>query len=114
MAIGGDEDRSPSLPQAMQIFAAMICIVESLATKVDRLSEQIEKLDARTHSPRTADTSNRATKEFYSVKQVAEIIGTSDKTVRRLQKRGFFKSSKALRTKQIPRSEIDRYKMETV
>ena len=37
MAIGVDEDKSPSLSQAMQIFAAMLCIVESLATKVDRL-----------------------------------------------------------------------------
>ena len=68
----------------------------------------------QTRAPRALDTSNRSAKEFYTVKQVAEIIGTSDKTVRRLQKRGFFKSSKALRTKQIPRSEIDRYKMETV
>ena len=48
------------------------------------------------------------------MKEVAEAIGTSDKSVRRLQKRGFFKSSSALRTKQIPRSEIERYKTETV
>ena len=48
------------------------------------------------------------------MKEVAEVIGTSDKSVRRLQKRGFFKSSSALRTKQIPRSEIERYKAETV
>ncbi len=31
-------------------------------------------------------------KEFFTVKEVAEVIGTSDKSVRRLHQRGFVKS----------------------
>ncbi len=96
----------------MQTFASMLCIVESLAEKVDRMSGQLEKLCARNQP--APNLNEKREKEFYTVKEVAEVIGTSDKSVRRLQKRGFFKSSSALRTKQIPRSEIERYKSETV
>ena len=100
----GRQDNSPSLAQAMQTFAAMLCLVESLA----------EKLCARIPRQQTLPTVGTREREFYTIKEVAALIGTSDKTVRRLQKRGFFKSSRALRTKQIPRSEIDRYRRETV
>ena len=62
----------------------------------------------------TSPRNREAGKDSFTVKEVAEVIGTSDKSVRRLQKCGFFKSSSALRTKQIPRSEIERYKAETV
>ena len=107
----GDLNKPPSLAQTMQTFASMLCLVESLAEKVDRMSGQLEKLCARSEP---SPSNGRRQKEFYTVKEVAEVIGTSDKSVRRLQKRGFFKSSSALRTKQIPRSEIERYKAETV
>jgi hypothetical protein len=112
----GEQDKSPTLAQAMRTFASMLCVVESLAEKVDRMSGQLETLCAQGAVPRQPipPATGKREKEFYTVKDVAEIIGTSDKTVRRLQKRGFFKSSKALRTKQIPRSEIERYKEETV
>ena len=98
----------------MQTFASMLCIVESLAEKVDKMSAQLEKLCARSKQSQTLLANSQREKEFFTVKEVAEVIGTSDKSVRRLQKRGFFKSSSALRTKQIPRSEIERYKAETV
>jgi len=77
------------------------------------MSAQLEKLCARSKQPQSFLANGKREKEFFSVKEVAEVIGTSDKSVRRLQKRGFFKSSSALRTKQIPRSEIERYKAET-
>ena len=98
----------------MQTFAAMLCIVESLAEKVEKMSGQLEMLCARIRPQQTLPTAGTREREFYTIKEVAALIGTSDKTVRRLQKRGFFKSSAALRTKQIPRSEIDRYRRETV
>jgi hypothetical protein len=110
----GQKDESPNLAQAMQIFAAMLCIVESLAEKVEKMSDRLEMLFARIPAQQTLPTAGAREREFYTIKEVAAIIGTSDKTVRRLQKRGFFKSSAALRTKQIPRSEIDRYRRETV
>ena len=91
----------------------MLCIVESLAAKVEKMSGQLEMLCARIPPRQTPPTAGAREREFYTIKEVAALIGTSDKTVRRLQKRGFFRSSRALRTKQIPRSEIDRYKRET-
>ena len=78
------------------------------------MSEQLEKLCAQNAQSKSRTSNGKREKEFFTVKEVAEVIGTSDKSVRRLQKRGFFKSSSALRTKQIPRSEIERYKSETV
>ena len=110
----GRQDNSPSLAQTMQTFAAMLCLVESLAGKVEKMSEQLEILCARIPQQTTLPTAGTREKEFYTIKEVAALIGTSDKTVRRLQKRGFFKSSSALRTKQIPHCEIDRYKRETL
>ena len=110
----GQQDKSPSLAQAMQTFAAMLSIVESLAEKVKKMSDQLEMLCGRIQPQQTLPTAGTREREFYTIKEVAALIGTSDKTVRRLQKRGFFKSSGALRTKQIPRCEIDRYKRETV
>ena len=78
------------------------------------MSAQLETLCARGKQPQSLLANGKREKEFFTVKEVAEAIGTSDKSVRRLQKRAFFKSSSALRTKQIPRSEIERYKAETV
>jgi Helix-turn-helix domain len=112
--MAAQRDKSASMARAMQTFAAMLCIVESLAEKVEKMSEQLEVLCARIPPQQTLPTAGTYEREFYTVKEVAALIGTSDKTVRRLQKRGFFKSNCALRTKQIPRSEIDRYKRETV
>lgn len=110
----GEQNKPPSLAQTMQMFASMLCVVESLVEKVDNMSEQLEKLCASSKQSQLLLPNGKHQKEFLTVKEVAEIIGISDKSVRRLQKRGFFKSSSALRTKQIPRSEIERYKAETV
>ena len=112
--MAAQRDKSASLAQAMQTFAAMLCIVESHAARVEKMYGQLEMLCSRIRPQQTLPTVGTRDREFYTVKEVAALIGTSDKTVRRLQKRGFFKSSSALRTKQIPRSEIDRYRRETV
>ncbi|MEO8352067.1 MAG: helix-turn-helix domain-containing protein [Chthoniobacteraceae bacterium] len=98
----------------MQTFASMLCLVETLAEKVDRMSEQLEHLCAQNQRSASLQANGKRQREFLTVKEVAEVVGASEKSVRRLQKRGFFKSSSALRTKQIPRSEIERYKAETV
>jgi hypothetical protein len=112
--MNGVDDPS-TLAQAMRTFANMLCEVEELAKKVDRLLEKVDVITSRPVPPAdSAKRSDALEKEFYTVKEVAAIIGTSEKSVRRLQKRGFFRSSKALRIKRIPRSEIDRYKRETV
>jgi DNA-directed RNA polymerase specialized sigma24 family protein len=111
--MAAQRDKSASMARAMQTFAAMLSIVESLAEKMEKMSDQLELLCARIPPQQTLPAAGTREREFYTIKEVAALIGTSDKTVRRLQKRGFFKSSRALRTKQIPPSEIDRYKRET-
>lgn len=108
------DPENPTLAQAMQTFASMLCVVEALNEKVDRVSEKLELLCQQRTNASAAPPAGSKEKEFYTVRETAAIIGTSEKSVRRLQKRGFFKSSNALRTKQIPRSEIERYKKETV
>jgi hypothetical protein len=98
----------------MRTFANMLCMVECLVEKVDQLSGKLDALVERPVQKIPAERAKTPEKEFFTVREVAAIIGASEKSVRRLQKRGFFKSSKALRTKQIPRAEIERYRKETV
>jgi len=45
----------------------------------------------------------------FSVKEAAEILGVSEKTIRRLVARGLLRSSKALRHLLIPKKEIERF-----
>jgi predicted site-specific integrase-resolvase len=45
----------------------------------------------------------------YSMREAAQIIGVSYITMHRLLKRGYIKSSSALRTKVIPHSELERF-----
>ena len=49
----------------------------------------------------------------FTVKQTAELLGVGNETVYRLLKRGLLRSSSALRTKVIPKSEIERFLKET-
>ena len=50
----------------------------------------------------------------YSVRETAEMLGVSEKTIRRLVARGMLRPSKALRHLRIPRSEIERFLKETL
>lgn len=49
----------------------------------------------------------------FTVKQTAELLGVGPETVYRLLKRGLLRSSSALRTKVIPKVEIERFLKET-
>jgi excisionase family DNA binding protein len=49
----------------------------------------------------------------YSVVETAEILGISEKTVRRLISRGLLRASHALRHLLIPRKEIERFLEDT-
>jgi excisionase family DNA binding protein len=49
----------------------------------------------------------------FSIKEVAEILGVSDKTVRRLINRKLLRPSRALRHLLIPKKEIERFLQET-
>ena len=46
------QDNSKSLAQAMQTFAAMLCTVESLAERVEKMSEQLEIAEKLLHTER--------------------------------------------------------------
>jgi DNA-directed RNA polymerase specialized sigma24 family protein len=50
---------------------------------------------------------------FFSVKQTADILNVSEKSVRRLLERGLLKSSNALRVKRIPRASIEAFEKAT-
>lgn len=49
----------------------------------------------------------------FSIRETAEILGVSEKTVRRLIQRKLLRSSLALRHKLIPKKEIERFLDET-
>jgi excisionase family DNA binding protein len=49
----------------------------------------------------------------YSVKEAAEILGVSDKTIRRLVDRGLLKPSRAIRHLLIPASSLQRFLQDT-
>jgi len=53
--------------------------------------------------------SGRMERLFYSVPEVSEMVGISQKTVYRLLKRGLLSSSNALRHKRISRASIDNF-----
>ena len=50
----------------------------------------------------------------FSVRETAEMLGVSEKSVRRLIARGLLRPSKALRHHLIPRTEIERFLYETL
>jgi excisionase family DNA binding protein len=49
----------------------------------------------------------------FSIKETSEILGISEKSVRRLIIRGLLRPSRALRTLLIPRRELERFLDET-
>jgi excisionase family DNA binding protein len=50
-----------------------------------------------------------ATRLAYSVHEAAQMLGVSDKTVRRLIRRKLLRASRALRHLLIPKKEIERF-----
>jgi len=52
---------------------------------------------------------NGSPRLLYTVGEVSEMFGISDKSVRRLLARGLLKSSNALRCKRIPRASVDEF-----
>lgn len=49
----------------------------------------------------------------YSVKEAADLLGVSEKSIRRLIDRGLLKASRALRHLLIPKKEIERFLEQT-
>ena len=49
----------------------------------------------------------------FSVRETAEMLGISEKTVRRLIRRGLLRPSRALRHLLIPKKEIERFLEQT-
>ena len=50
----------------------------------------------------------------YSIREAAEILGVSEKSIRRLIDRGMIRPSRALRHLLIPSKELDRFLDETM
>jgi len=63
--------------------------------------------------PQLPEGDSKLPRLAFSVKETAGILGISEKTVHRLICRGLLKSSLALRTKLIAKSEIERFLRDT-
>jgi excisionase family DNA binding protein len=64
-------------------------------------------------SARDSTSGNSTTRLTFSVKETADMLGLSEKTVRRLIARRLLRFSRALRHLLIPRKEIERFLDET-
>jgi excisionase family DNA binding protein len=62
----------------------------------------------------TAKTSEKLPRLAYSMRETAEILRVSYITVHRLLKRGKLRASDAIRSKIIPRTEIDRFLRDSI
>jgi hypothetical protein len=87
----------------------------SAASTTTSTSARPEDINERTNATSTATTttSTPATPPLprlaYTLKETAQILGISYISAYRLVQRGLLKSSDALRTKMIARTEIDRF-----
>lgn len=54
-------------------------------------------------------TSSHLSRLAFSIREASQLLGISARSVRRLIDRGLIKSSRALRTHMIQRSELDRF-----
>lgn len=77
------------------------------AAECQRLSEQTALASNSTSATPTLRLA-------FSVKEAAEILGVSEKTIRRLINRRLLRASRALRHLLIPRKEIERFLEETI
>ena len=62
----------------------------------------------------TGSTVAPAPRLAFSLRETADMLGVSEKSVRRLISRGLLRSSRALRHLLIPRKEIERFLNDTV
>jgi len=85
-------DKQTVLQGESGTFPGTVCLVvpaglvEPLPARMDRLASAIEALAAQSEGPR---------KPYYSVKEVAAILGRSEQTVRRWIREGKLASSKS-------------------
>ena len=65
--------------------------------------------------PMASPTSSPPTTQrlAFSVSEAAQMLGVSDKTIRRLIDRKLIRASRALRHLRIPKTELDRFLKET-
>ena len=62
----------------------------------------------------TKDNTSTPERLAFSMREAANCLGVSYISMHRLVQRGLIKSSSALRTKVIPRTELERFLKETV
>ena len=77
-------------------------------------SGTVARIPAAVSDESTSMPTSRLPRLAYSVREAAEILGVSEKSVRRLIARRLLRPSRALRHLLIPRSELDRFLKETI
>ena len=74
-----------------------------------QLKLTVQRRRDREDTPVTEAAPERLPRLTYRVHEVAEMLGVSEKTVRRLIARGLLKPSKALRHHLIPRHQVEEF-----
>lgn len=90
-------------------------IASLVSTLIEITNNQSKPLPSPTQIPEiAAETANGLPRLAFSMQETAEVLGVSYITVHRLIQRGLLRSSKALRHKIIPRTEIERFLKQTM
>jgi excisionase family DNA binding protein len=103
----------PDLPKLNLPAETQIKHMENLissSSAIQPLKIQVEMNESKEFSVKVLPLSMRAA---FSVQEAAQILGVSDKTVRRLIDRKLLRASRALRHLRIPKKEIERFLDET-
>jgi len=82
---------------------------QGLLEQLDRILIEERGSATAKPAPGQAGHGQQLERLAYSVQEAAEILGVSEKTIRRLIVRGLIKPSRALRHLLIPRKELERF-----
>jgi len=89
-----------------KILAGLASLPE-LMVMLQRINERLDSIEKKlNHAPAAPAVSTR-NKRFFTVRETAEELNVSTKTVYRLINRRFLKPSRALRTFRIPLKDIE-------
>jgi len=97
----------------------MLTFTLTVAIEEDQLQPLLTRLSICVPSVENASLQSNlksgpnAPRLAFTMRETAEILGVCHQTVYRLLKRGLLRSSLALRTKIIPKAEIERFLKET-
>ena len=107
-------NHDPKEPLTLSITGNLIITYDQLENLIRHLPASPEPVTPpQARSLKLPEADGRLPRLAYTVKETAEILGISQATVYRLLYRGLLRSSLALRSKLIAKSEIERFLKDT-